>query len=123
MLRKPRYVIAVHDLQRSADYYRNVLGFDVHTIDDGGWLFFVKDECFIMAGECPDALSPHDLGDHSYFAYLESDDIETFYNAVVSRGAVVIKPIRTEAWGMREFGVRTADGHRIMFGCPTAAAG
>jgi len=26
------------------------------------------------------------------------------------------KPIKSESWGMREFGIRTNDGHRIMFG-------
>jgi predicted enzyme related to lactoylglutathione lyase len=117
---KPRYVIAVHDLERSAAFYRNVLGFEVRTIEDPGWRFFVRDGCFIMAGECRDALPPAELGDHSYFAYLEIDSIDTFYTDVVAKGAVVIKDLRTESWGMREFGIRTVDGHRIMFGCGRA---
>jgi catechol 2,3-dioxygenase-like lactoylglutathione lyase family enzyme len=33
MLSRPRYVIAVHDLARSAAYYRDVLGFDVQWQD------------------------------------------------------------------------------------------
>ena len=113
-------MIAVHDLERSASYYRNVLGFEVRKIDDPGWQFFVRDECFIMAGECRDALPPAELGDHSYFAYLEVDDIDALYSDVVSKGAAVIKNLRTEPWGMREFGIRTVDGHRIMFGCRRA---
>jgi hypothetical protein len=28
----------------------------------------------------------------------------------------VIKAIKDEPWGMREFGLRTVDGHRIMVG-------
>jgi catechol 2,3-dioxygenase-like lactoylglutathione lyase family enzyme len=118
MIRNPRYVIAVHDLERSARYYRDVLGFEVRTSSDPGWRFFVRDQCFIMAGECRDALSPQQLGDHSYFAYLEVADIDAFYEEVVARHAVLVKPLREEPWGMREFGVRTVDGHRIMFGCP-----
>jgi uncharacterized glyoxalase superfamily protein PhnB len=117
-LRNPRYVIAVHDLERSARYYRDVLGFEVKTIADPGWRFFVRNECFIMAGECRDAISPEDLGDHAYFAYLEVDGIDRFYEEVVARKAVLVKPLRDEPWGMREFGVRTVDGHRIMFGSP-----
>jgi len=31
-------------------------------------------------------------------------------------GAEIIKPLTTETWGMREFGLRTVDGHRIMIG-------
>ena len=118
MLRKPRYVIAVHDLERSARYYRDVLGFEVKAVGDPGWRFFVRDECFIMAGECKDALSPEKLGDHSNFAYLEVDDIDAFHEVLLARNAQMIKPLRDEPWGMREFGIRTIDGHRIMFGCP-----
>ena len=31
-------------------------------------------------------------------------------------GAGFIQPLADKPWGMREFGVRTIDGHRIMFG-------
>ena len=71
-----------------------------------------------MAGECPDALSPRDLGDHSYFGYLQVEPIDSFYEGVRSRGAEIIKPLRDEPWGMREFGIVTVDGHRMMFGSP-----
>jgi uncharacterized glyoxalase superfamily protein PhnB len=71
-----------------------------------------------MAGECRDALPATELGDHSYFAYLEVDDIDRLHEDVVAKGAALIKELRDEPWGMREFGVRTVDGHRIMFGCP-----
>ena len=120
-MRNPRYVIAVHDLERSAQYYRDVLGFEVRTPGDSGWRFFVRGQCFIMAGECRDALPPAELGDHSYFAYMEVDDIDSLHAAVLAKGAVLIKDLRDESWGMREFGIRTVDGHRIMFGCRRAS--
>jgi uncharacterized glyoxalase superfamily protein PhnB len=75
-----------------------------------------------MAGECPDALPPAELGDHSYFAYVVTDDVDTLYGDVRTAGAAVIKPLRDEAWGMREFGLRTVDGHRMMFGQPAGAS-
>lgn len=109
----------MHDLERSARYYRDVLGFEVREIGDPGWRLLVRDQCLIMAGECPGALSPQELGDHSYFAYLEMDDIDRFYEAAIARGASMIKELRKEPWGMKEFGLRTVDGHRIMFGCPS----
>lgn len=112
---KTRFVIAVHDLQKSAAFYRDVLGFSVHSIPDPGFLFYTAGECIIWAGLCPDALSPAELGDHSYFAYLEIADIDTFHASVQAKGATICKAIRDEPWGMREFGVVTADGHRIMF--------
>jgi catechol 2,3-dioxygenase-like lactoylglutathione lyase family enzyme len=116
MFRKPRYVIAVQDLERTARYYRDVLGFEVRAVSDPGWRFLVRDECFIMAGECRDALAPDKLGDHSYFAYVELDDVDGFHAEATSRKAEIIKPLRDEPWGMREFGIRTVDGDRIMFG-------
>lgn len=118
MIRACRYVISVPNVRRAAEYYRDVLGFEVIEIPDSGWRFLRRDGCMIMAGECPDALSPDALGDHSYFAYLEVDDIEASHTSLVTRGADVVKPLRLESWGMREFGIRTIDGHRIMLGSP-----
>ena len=71
-----------------------------------------------MAGECPDAIHPSQLGDHSYFAYLQIDTIDALYASVRQAGAKICKTIRDEPWGMREFGLVTVDGHRMMFGSP-----
>ena len=68
-----RFVIAVPDLQSSAAFYRDVLGFTIHSISDPGFLFYTSGDCTIVAGECPDAIHPSKLGDHSYFAYLHID--------------------------------------------------
>lgn len=115
---KTTFVIAVPNLQTSAAFYRDVLGFSIEKLGHAGWLLFISGACTIMAGECPDAIAPRDLGDHSYFAYLQVDDIQSYYEAVRGSGAVIRKPLRDEPWGMKEFGVETADGHRIMFGQP-----
>jgi len=115
---RARFVIAVPDLKVSAAFYQNVLGFGVHTISDPGWLFYTSGDCTIMAGECPDAIPPRKLGDHSYFAYLQIEEIDSFYESVLATGVEICKTIRDEPWGMREFGLVTADGHRIMFAAP-----
>jgi len=44
------------------------------------------------------------------------------YGALIVKDVTVIKELRDEPWGMREFGIRTVDGHRIMFGCPADSA-
>lgn len=111
-----RFVLAVPDLQRSATFYRDVLGFEIRDLGDPGWRLYVRDACRIMAGECADAIPPADTGDHSYFGYLVVDDIDALHARVVAAGAEIVKALATEPWGMREFGVRTVDGHRIMFG-------
>ena len=117
---RTRFVIAVLDLQKSAAFYRDVLGFDIHKIPDPGFLFYSKGDCTIFAGLCPGSLPPSELGDHAFFAYLEIDEIDVFYDSVRSKGATISKTLRDEPWGMREFGLVTADGHRIMFASPVA---
>jgi uncharacterized glyoxalase superfamily protein PhnB len=113
------YVLAVPDLGRSSAFYRDVLGFEIREMAPG-WLLYVSDDCRIMAGECPDAIPPRDLGDHSYFAYLVVDRVDAYHERVRAAGADIVKPLRDEPWGMREFGVRTADGHRVMIGSERA---
>ena len=115
-IQRTLYVLAVPDLEKSIGFYRDVLGFTIHEIGDPGWRIFAKDNCRIMAGHCPDAIQPNELGDHSYFGYFVVDDVDDYYDTVTSKGVEVIKPLKSEPWGMREFGIRTIDGHRIMVG-------
>ncbi len=112
------FVIAVPNLQTSSAFYRDVLGFRIDANPDPGWLFYRSGDCTIMAGECPGAIPPSQLGDHSYFAYLQVEDIDSYYESVRAAGAKIGKTLRDEPWRMREFSVVTADGHRIMFGAP-----
>jgi uncharacterized glyoxalase superfamily protein PhnB len=98
-----------------------MLGFTVHEIPDPGWLFLVRDECFIMAGRCPDSIPAANLGDHSYFAYVEVDDVHELYAKMTSSGTEIVKPLVAEPWGMIEFGLRTPEGHRLMFASQVAA--
>jgi uncharacterized glyoxalase superfamily protein PhnB len=109
------YVLAVPDLACSSAFYRDVLGFDIQDMATG-WLLYVKGACRIMAGECPDAIPARNLGDHSYFGYLVVDRVEDYHERAVAAGAELVKPLRDEPWGMREFGLRTVDGHRLMIG-------
>jgi uncharacterized glyoxalase superfamily protein PhnB len=109
------YVLAVHDVQKSADFYVRVLGFEI-VQRPPGWIFVAKDRCMIMLGECPDDLPASELGCHSYFAYLRVDDADEYFRHVKEAGAELLSEIADKPWGMREFGVRTPDGHRIMIG-------
>lgn len=116
MISQTMYVLAVLDLEASGAFYRDVLGFTIHEIGDPGWRLFVRDGCRIMAGHCPDAVPARDIGDHSYFAYFIVDNVDNYYETVVTNGAQLIKPLRDEPWGMREFALKTVDGHRIAIG-------
>jgi len=109
------YVLAVHDVRRSADYYVRMLDFAV-AAEHPGWIFVAKDNCMIMLGECADEVPAGELGNHSYFAYLRVDDADTYFAQLREKGAEFISTIQSKPWAMREFGIRTPDGHRIMIG-------
>jgi predicted enzyme related to lactoylglutathione lyase len=107
------FVLAVHDLARSTRYWRDVLGFEQLKVDAPGWSFMRRDEVGVNIGECRDAIAPADLGDHSYFAYIVFDDLDTYRDEIAGRGAEVTEP-KNEPWGMREARLKTIDSHRIM---------
>ncbi len=116
MIRDHMYVLAVHDLDRSEAFYRHALGFAAEDMGDPGWRMFVRNGCRIMAGVCPDAMPPADTGFHSWFGYLMVDDADAEYARAVAAGAEITKVLGDQPWGMREFGLRTVDGHRLMVG-------
>ena len=109
------YVLAVHDVKRSARFYVDVLGFEVVSQPDG-WIFVKKDQCMIMLGECPEDMHPSELGCHNYFAYLRVDDVDAYQAQVRRAGGEMVGEVADQPWGMREFGLRTPDGHRIRIG-------
>jgi len=109
------YVLAVHDVRRSADFYVEMLGFRV-VIEPPGWIFVAKDGCLIMLGECPNDMPADALGCYSYFAYLRVADADSYYRHLKAKGADALSEIEDKPWGMREFGLRTPDGHRIKIG-------
>ena len=110
-----RFVLAVVDLDASTRFYTEVLGFEIDA-RPAGWCFLKRGACYLMLGECPDELPASELNNHSYFSYMNVEGINELYGQVVAKGAKIIKPLRDEDWGQREFAVRTVDGHRIMFG-------
>jgi uncharacterized glyoxalase superfamily protein PhnB len=109
------FVLAVPNSELSARYWCDVLGFRLQMTPPG-WHFVVRECCRVMLGECPGALPPSELGDHSYFGYIEVNEIDRYYAQIKDRGAVVTSSPSDKPWGMREMSVKTPDGHRLMFG-------
>ena len=111
-----RSVLAVRDLELSTRYYVDILGFRKDPIDAPGWSFLTRDSFRVMLGECKGTQPASELGDHSYFAYWNIEGIDDLYQELVSRGALVTSAPTDKPWGLREFGLRTPDGHRITCG-------
>ena len=113
------FVLAVPNLDRSAVYFRDVLGFKVRWEDVTGWRLMERDTVRVMLGECPNDMRPADLGSHSWFGYLNADDVDALHAEITARGATCSAPA-DRPYGMREIVVTTVDGHRIVFGQESA---
>jgi uncharacterized glyoxalase superfamily protein PhnB len=116
-LQGSRLILAVRNLRTATDFYVNALGFG-RDFGDGsdGWSWLSRDNVRVGLGECTDAVPASELGDHSYVAYVNVDDVDALYAEFTSRGVPLRTPPDTKPWGMREFALRTPDGHRLTFG-------
>lgn len=97
------------------------LGFELRPIADPGWRFVARDGFMVMLGSCPNAIAPGQLGDHSYFAYFVVDDVDGYFREVQANGVQGLRPPEDKPWGMREFSLKTPDGHRITVGKTTSS--
>jgi uncharacterized glyoxalase superfamily protein PhnB len=116
-----RCVLAVRNLKESTQFYIDVLGFRRDPIHADGWSFLSRDNFKVMLGECPDEKPASELGNHSYFVYLIVEGLDQLYQEISARGARASSAPENKPWGLREFGIRTPDGHRITFGEPISA--
>ena len=113
-----RSVLAVQDLTTSTAFYIEVLGFRRDPVDAKGWSFLSKDSFKLMLGECADERPAGETGNHSWFVRLMVEGLDEYHREIASRGAEVIAEPADKRWGLREFVIRTPDGHRIMFAEP-----
>ena len=81
-----------------------------------GWAFLSRGAFRLMLGHCADEMPASETGDHSYFVYVTVEGVDALYDEVVRKGVQLMQALADKPWGMREFGIRTPEGHRIMFG-------
>jgi len=112
---KTRYVLAVKDLAKSVDYYKSKLGFETVWTDGHGWHCLARQGFEVQLGECSDDRSAFELANHSFFAYVFVDDVDDLHEELVYKGVDIGHSLASKPWGLREFGITTVDGHRIMF--------
>lgn len=110
-----RFVLAVLDLKRSTEYYASRLGLAL-DFEAPGWSFLSRGNFRVMLGECTDATPAGELGDHAYYGYITVDGIDALHDEYRAAGVHFTQGLSDKPWGMREFGIRTIDGHRLMFG-------
>ena len=108
-------VLRVQDLQRSIDWYTQVIGFELlwRGANDGE-----GENCMLRAGAVSIMLSTGShLGNKPAFTgtlYLATPEVTAFYNRVKSR-VDLVWPLETMDYGTVEFGVRDPDGYTLAF--------
>ncbi len=110
-----QHVLAVNDLEASEQYFIERLGFKLRFKVDG-WTFLSLQDFHVMLGHCSDEVPAKETNNHSYFAYINCDGIDSLYDEYKDNGVKFTQCIADKPWGLREFGVVTPEGHRIMFG-------
>jgi lactoylglutathione lyase len=120
--------LLVSDIDRSASFYRDVLGFSVvTTVPDQSPFVFVWVQrggvsVFLNARERAQEDLPlwgsRSAGAMSLFMILEAantaDGIDALYQSLEPQ-ATIVMPIKDQFYGMREFGIQDPDGYVIFF--------
>jgi catechol 2,3-dioxygenase-like lactoylglutathione lyase family enzyme len=112
-------VIFVADVQTSAKFFRDTLGFSIDFLHgdppfygavsrDGACLHikFVHHPV-IAAGAEDDA--------DFINAFVEVDNLDALYTEYTEAGATFHQTLRTESWGGRDFVIRDPDGNAVCF--------
>ncbi len=101
--------LAVADVERAQQYYRDALGFTI------GWLYpgkeigaVSRDRAVIFFRKKQPPFQP---AVHWVFA----DDIDASYRELTSLGANIVEPLETKPWGLRQFTVQDIDGNVFYF--------
>lgn len=115
-------LIFVSDLDRSRDFYSEVIGLTVKTdetdvvIFEGG--FAIHQGEALQKTVWGDIESPDGAyGRRNLLLYFEHPEIDRIFESIVPR-VRLIHPIRTEEWGQRVFRFYDPDGHAIEIGEP-----
>jgi catechol 2,3-dioxygenase-like lactoylglutathione lyase family enzyme len=109
------FVLAVPDMNKSAAYFRDVLGFRISWEEATDWRLVERDGVRVMLGHCPSDRRAGEIGSHNWFGYLDVNDVIALHAELTTRGATCSGPF-DRPYGMREIVVTTIDGHRIVFG-------
>lgn len=120
-------ILGVANVRRSAEYWRDVLGFSLDPDDGifapvptepegvygivkrgGVWVHFQ----IRRGAQAPSADRPP----HERDVYLYVNRIHDLHADLVARGAKIVQPPTVAFYGILEFVVEDPDGHRVAFG-------
>ncbi|MGE3273771.1 MAG: VOC family protein [Vicinamibacterales bacterium] len=120
--------LVVRDIEKSRQFYQDVLGFRVHTtvpeqapfvfvwLERDGVPVFLNAQAGVRE-DLPELADRAPGGTATLFFTVDGvDDL----HASVAPHARVVMPLKTQFYGMREFAVEDPDGHVLTFAQPVA---
>lgn len=108
-------MIWTKELQKTIDFYCDILGFTCGTHnDEWGWASVHKDECEIMIAE-PNENTPFERPYFSGTFYIKTDDVDSLWNDLKDKVKVAYDKEDFD-WGMREFAIYDNNNYMIQFG-------
>jgi catechol 2,3-dioxygenase-like lactoylglutathione lyase family enzyme len=110
----------VADVQRSARYYADTLGFATEYIAGEPPLFAIcsRDHfgIFLRRVADPSLIRPSEAQGGTWDAFFWIDDVEALHAELVRRGATIVYGPTPQEYGLLELAVRDCDGHVLGFG-------
>jgi catechol 2,3-dioxygenase-like lactoylglutathione lyase family enzyme len=109
--------IYVRDLQRSLEFYRDILGMTVVFTNGLPESFAVlrQDAAYIHL-----CVRPESAG--SCHAHIMISGLDSFYDRLRSAGAIIRQPPKVQSWGLRDIVVADQDGNTFEFAELTGSA-
>lgn len=114
-------VLLVRDVVKSADHYRDAMGFDYERFwgEPPSFVILHRDGLYLMLKQAADPrhVVPHwTVSDKLWNVYFWVAGVDALYAELVRRGARIDYGLCDQSYGCREFGVQDLDGHDIGFG-------
>ena len=114
-------MLAVRDIRRAVDFYKNALGFTVRSLMDGpqGPIHAelrLRDTTLMLSPESREQhnLSAATIGNTPTTLYILVDDVDSVFAGAVAAGAKVSMPVMDMFWGDRCGQVTDLDGNKWM---------
>ncbi len=114
----PQFVVP--DPARSAEYYRDILGFEIlgYLGDPPRFAMLARDDVQIHLGQGTGAPATSNAARrrHGVDAYIWVDDVDTLAIELKERGAKILDGPSSRSYGLREMVIEDLDGFRLGFG-------
>ena len=115
-------LLTVNDIDASVAWYRDVVGFDVETPEQGGAMVTAANLKFYLHQDDFQKGRDREKGT-ALRVYLETDqDVDEVAASIRARGGTLESEPVTQPWGVRVFGLADPDGFKFSIGKPVAEA-